>query len=144
MKKLLILLSGILLIQTSFAISLGDIMNQDVAVQMNTTTSATKLIASDNNSSMFQSISTEGNIKFLVNSKTSRVYSISWQEKQAANLKEILGNAYYSEFQAAAKKPTIRVPLRGIVVDDGDLLVSQFGSMLSGFQGTATARGLAP
>jgi hypothetical protein len=144
MNKLLILLSSVLLVQVSLAVSLGDTLNQKIAVQTNTTNSTMKLINSDNKSSTFISTSTQGNMKFLVNNKTSKVYSISWHNNQAANFADILGNTYYPKFQTASKKPTIHVPLRGIMVDDGDLYVSQFGSMLSGFQGVATVSSLAP
>ena len=143
-KLLLVLLSNIALVQIVSAISLGDTMNQKIAAQVNTTTSTTKLITQNSKSSIFQNNSTHGSMKFMVNNKTSRVYSISWQDKQAANLKEVLGNTYYPEFEKAAKKPTMRVPLRGIRVDDGNLHVSQFGSMLSGVKGVATVDNLAP
>ena len=143
-KPLLILLCNTALTQIACAISLGGTMNQKIAAQINTTTSATKLLTQNSKVSTFQNTSAHGIMKFMVNNKTSRVYSISWQDKQAANLKEILGNTYYSEFQQAAKKPTLRVPLRGIMVDDGNLQVNQFGSMLSGIQGIATVNSLAP
>jgi|GEM_PF-4195669 len=140
MNKLLILLSAALLVQISGAISLGDTMNQTIAAQTNTTTSVTKLIATTSKSSTFETTSATGKMILLVNNKTNKVYSISWQDNQAANLQEILGK-YYPEFQNAGTKK--RFPLRGITVNDGDLTFTQFGSML-GIQGTTTIRSLAP
>lgn len=143
MNKLLILISSVLLMHGACAVSLGDTMNQQVAAQTNTTTSVTKLLSSDSKSSTFISTSTQGSMRFLVNNHTNKVYSISWQDKQAANLENVLGSSYYPEFNAA-KTTAVRIPLRGIAVNDGNLSVSQFGSMLSGFQGVATVSSLAP
>ena len=141
MNKLLILLSAALLVQISGAISLGDTMNQGIAAQTNTSTSVTKLTDVKSKYSTFVTTSATGNTTFLVNNKTNKVYSISWQDNQAADLQEILGK-YYPEFQNAKTKK--RFPLRAITVDDGDLTFSQSGSMLSGIQGTTTIRSLAP
>lgn len=141
MNKLLILLSAALLVQTSGAISLGDTMNQEIAAQTNTTTSVTKLIKANNKSSTFETTSATGKMTFLVNNKSNKVYSISWQDNQAADLQEVLGK-YYPEFQNAGSKK--RFPLRAIIVDDGDLTFTQSGSMLSGIKGTTTIRSLAP
>ncbi|HLX52838.1 MAG TPA: DUF2844 domain-containing protein [Aquella sp.] len=141
MNKLLILLLAALLVQISSAISLGDTMNQEIAAQTNTATSVTKLTDVKSKYSTFVTTSATGNTTFLVNNKTNKVYSISWQDNQAADLQAVLGK-YYPEFQNAGIKK--RIPLRAITVDDGDLTFSQFGSMLSGVQGSTTVRSLAP
>jgi hypothetical protein len=80
----------------------------------------------------------------MVNNRTHIVYSIIWDKKQANNLKDILGTTYYPKFEQASKNPSKRIPLRGIVIDDGNLTVSQFGSMLSGIHGIASVKSIAP
>ncbi|MCC2625320.1 MAG: hypothetical protein K0R14_1193 [Burkholderiales bacterium] len=144
MNKLLILLSTILVVKLSGAISLGDTLNETVAAQKNTTTSALKLVEKKSTSSKFQSTSADGKavITYLVNNKSNKVYSISWQDSKATNLQEILGSTYYAKF--AASKTKKRIPFRGVNFDDNDLVVTQFGSMLSGVQGAASVKSLAP
>lgn len=144
MYKLLIALSTITMIGWASAISLGDKIDQQTAVQTNTVTSATKLVAQNNKTSTYQSTSSHGSTKMLVNNSTKQVYSISWDDQQAVNLQDILGSTYYPEFKIAAKKPQMRIPRRAISIDDGNLSVHQFGSMSSGMHGTATVQNLAP
>lgn len=141
MNKLLILLSSAILVQVSSAISIGDTLNQNIAMQTNTPTSVTQLIKSDDNSLTFQKASPHSKVKYLVNKKTNKVYSISWHTKQTMNAKDILGDKYYLEFQNASVKKLVR--FRGISVGDGDLSFSQFGSMM-GMRGSASVHSLSP
>jgi hypothetical protein len=144
MNKLLILLSTVLLVNLSGAISLGDTLTETVAAQKSTTTSALKLVEKKTTFSKFQSTSADGKAvtTYLVNNKTNQVYSISWRDAKAANLQEILGSKYYAEFAASPTKK--RIPFRSTRYDDNDLTVTQSGSMLSGIQGTTSVKSLAP
>lgn len=128
----------------ALAVSLGDTLDNKNAAQTNSTSSVIKVVAANNKSTTFSETSSHGQTSFLVNNNTHKVYSMTWKDKQGSNLKELLGNTYYSQFQIAAKNPKQHIPLRGISIDNGNLVVSQFGSMASGVYGTAMVRNLAP
>jgi hypothetical protein len=143
MRKLLIILSAISFVPLSFAVSLGDTLNEQNMARTNTTTSAMKLVSHGDKFSTYQDTSSDSTQKILVNNSTNHVYSISW-DGQLASLGDILGSTYYPKFQAAAKNPQMRIPRRAISIDDGDLSVHQFGSMAAGMHGMATVKSLAP
>lgn len=141
-KSLYFLLTTII-VSSSFAISLGDIFDQQILLQSNTSTQITKLVSKNSKFISYQTNSNHGTINFLVNVSNNKVYSISWNEKQNIILRDILGE-YYLQFQQSAKKPQSHMPLRAITVDNGDLYVTQFGSMMIGMHGTAYVRSIAP
>lgn len=144
MHKLLITLLVLGLVPLSFAISLGDTLNEQVAIQTNSTTITTKIITNSDKFSTFQTTSNHGQIKMLVNNRTHRIYSMTWDDTKSVSLPDILGSTYYPEFQEASKHPQMRIPRRAISIDNGDLMVHQFGSMLSGIHGTAIVKSLSP
>ncbi len=145
MKKLLWLLILISISQTGLAIALGDTFDNKTFSENNTPTQTIKLINEDKNSKflIYQITSSNSKINISVNQNTNKIFAIAWNDKFAINFKDRLGN-YYSEFQKARKNPKQHLPLRSIAIDDGNLSVSQFGSMITGFHGSARVNNLAP
>lgn len=146
MHKLLISLFAVLLIKVSCAISLGDLLDEDIAKKNSTTTSQIALIPNDQSHDdktlTFERTSAGMAITtFLVNKKTSQVYLIHWKNiKIALSHKEILGN-YYNEFKIAKKTTAIH---RAISMDNGNLRFHQHGNMYIGFAGEAAVKALEP
>ncbi|HMT02164.1 MAG TPA: DUF2844 domain-containing protein [Burkholderiales bacterium] len=139
MKKILL----IAFVSNSFAISLGDTFDKKSLIENSKHTQKIKLITRNSKSVNYEITSDSSKMNIFINNSTHKIFAITWDNKTSVDFKDILGN-YYQEFQEARKNPKQHIPLRSIVIDDGDLSFSQYGSMITGFHGSTYVKSLAP
>lgn len=140
-KLAYLFIASALVIGNSFALSLGDKLDTQVA--MTTSLQHTSLTEETSKYIVYRSISANSTTQYKVNRSTHKIYGINWKNKEAMPIKDILGS-YYPEFKKSWQNRSNKFNHRYLYINDGDLYIEQFGSILSGFQGMATVKSLAP
>lgn len=140
-KKLLCVLSSLLLVSTSHAASLGN--TYDNKLSNNTNYKATRLLVSSNNLKSNYTTHTDTNeagvsITQYVDNNTGKVFAVTWSGSTLPNLEDILGQ-YFQEY---VNNNNVK-SLHANSVQDSDLVVKNSGHVRA-FKGIAYLKSLVP
>ena len=141
MKKIMILMS--LFASNVFALSLGDVVNNNTMKIETTTNTRMVLSTTKADHSEYTISKSTGSATALVNNK-NQVYGFTWKDK-APDIKGMLGtnSTYKAEFDNAyANRPL--GDHRHLTINTDHLSVSQFGLPGGPFSGSMTAKDLVP
>lgn len=140
--KIKLLMLNFVLLNSAFALSMGDVVTSETLQTETNSKQVMKLAVKDDIHSEYVIKSADGSRTVLVNNN-SQVYGFNWNTKNP-NIKDMLGAKYLQEFNNAYNNRLNKGSHRMLSIETTNLSVHQFGLPSGIKEGEMVDKSLAP